>query len=360
MKIDFINSLKQIPRKCRVGLYGAGDGGSLFKALLEQKRPDIEIVCFVDDHKTGTRSGLKIVRPAEALSGEGVDYLLVTSAFWPMIRQRIYESRISNAFIVNPVLYYDYLIFSAADARKYAPSINQVERLLNNNSEKNLYRLLINARMIAPEGLDKLCKALESECRVSDQYLDYVPWKKIKTVIEGGVFDGRDTLRFSNKIGSKGFVYGFDPLYRKSKSSFLHKLDRKDNVKVYPYLLWSKATHVPFWSNQDNLEGSGIRKGKKSVSKIRTVSIDEFVQKEGIRRIDFVKLDVEGSEIEVLKGGLKSITKDRPCLAVSIYHRKKDMFQIPLFLSEKLDGYRWHLGHYSKTFWDTVWYAIPY
>jgi hypothetical protein len=75
--------------------------------------------------------------------------------------------------------------------------------------------------------------------------------------------------------------------------------------------------------------------------------------------VDFIKLDVEGAELDVLKGAREVLKRDRPQLAVCIYHKKEDLFRIPLFLSGVLKNYKYRLGHYSSTFWDTVWYAIP-
>ncbi len=359
MKAKFINRFEQIPIGCRVGLYGAGDGGARFKGMLEVRRRDVAIACFVDDHKTGVRSGLRIVNPIDSLNMKKLDCLLVTSAFWPMIKERLDDLGIRNYFIVNPLLYYDYLIFNADEARKYSVFFKNTEQLLEDKRERYLYRLLIGARMRNPEGLVKLYNRVKSQRMQSSQYLDFLPWGKIHTVIEGGVFNGKDTLNFSRKTGAKGFIYGFDPLYKNIQSSFKKDLKNKKNIKIYPHLLWSKGGLIPFWNSRDNPEGSGIVFGRKGAEKLKTVTIDDFVREKRIEKLDFIKLDVEGSEMDVLKGGLVVIRTHRPSLAVSIYHRKQDMFAIPLFLSKMLKGYTYHLAHYSKTFWDTVWYAIP-
>ena len=70
-------------------------------------------------------------------------------------------------------------------------------------------------------------------------------------------------------------------------------------------------------------------------------------------------MDIEGSELPALKGGLKTIQQDRPQLAVSIYHSNDDFVDIPLFLHEDLKDYTFRLGHYSFDLCETVLYAIP-
>lgn len=67
----------------------------------------------------------------------------------------------------------------------------------------------------------------------------------------------------------------------------------------------------------------------------------------------------EGAELPVLQGARRTLVAHRPQLAISIYHSKQDMVRIPLWLESVLKGYRHFLGHYSSTYWDTVWYAVP-
>ena len=76
-------------------------------------------------------------------------------------------------------------------------------------------------------------------------------------------------------------------------------------------------------------------------------------------KIDLIKMDIEGSELYALQGAINSITKDRPQLAISIYHSTKDFIEIPNYLNSKLKNYNFYLGHYMPSGCDTVLYAIP-
>ena len=70
-------------------------------------------------------------------------------------------------------------------------------------------------------------------------------------------------------------------------------------------------------------------------------------------------MDIEGAELSALKGGMEIIKKYRPQLAISIYHSSEDFVNIPLYLSENLENYKFRIGHYSDTIIETVLYAIP-
>jgi len=74
---------------------------------------------------------------------------------------------------------------------------------------------------------------------------------------------------------------------------------------------------------------------------------------------DFIKMDIEGAEMAALRGGLKTIQEHRPQLAISIYHSNSDFINIPLYLHDNLENYKFRLGHYSPRLSETVLYAVP-
>ena len=70
-------------------------------------------------------------------------------------------------------------------------------------------------------------------------------------------------------------------------------------------------------------------------------------------------MDIENAEQEALKGAEKTILRDRPQLAISIYHSDAQFFEIPIYLKEFLTDYEFRLGHYRDAVGETVLYAIP-
>jgi len=75
----------------------------------------------------------------------------------------------------------------------------------------------------------------------------------------------------------------------------------------------------------------------------------------------FVKMDIEGSEIEALIGARTLIGADRPSLAICVYHRPDHLWRIPLLVSSwpELSGYRYYLRAHAFDGFDTVLYANP-
>lgn len=61
----------------------------------------------------------------------------------------------------------------------------------------------------------------------------------------------------------------------------------------------------------------------------------------------------------ILRGGRKTLVSHRPQMATCVYHKKEHIIEGRLFLMDALKSYTHRLGHYSSSFWGTIWYAIP-
>ena len=75
-------------------------------------------------------------------------------------------------------------------------------------------------------------------------------------------------------------------------------------------------------------------------------------------KVTFIKLDIEGSEMEALRGAEKIIRRDKPRLAVSIYHEPQDYFEIPFYIRELVPEYKLYIRHHKPNKNDTVVYAV--
>ena len=70
-------------------------------------------------------------------------------------------------------------------------------------------------------------------------------------------------------------------------------------------------------------------------------------------------MDIEGAELEALSGAERIIKNYAPIIAVSIYHKRNDIWDIPKLLLRINPSYRFAFGHYSACLMDTVLYALP-
>ena len=75
--------------------------------------------------------------------------------------------------------------------------------------------------------------------------------------------------------------------------------------------------------------------------------------------LDYVKFDIEGAEREALGGAWTVVRRDRPVIAVAIYHRPHDIFDLPSEIIQRTDEYRYFVRSHDEDGIDLVFYAIP-
>jgi len=173
------------------------------------------------------------------------------------------------------------------------------------------------------------------------------------SVIDGGACTGDTAAVFSNAVGPSGRVYAFDPV-----ADHLQILSH--NTEQFPH---QNVTVMPFGLSNKNVLAEPIvlnqyQPGFNSSSQtVPLRSIDELVRSGEIPKIDFMKLDIEGAEMDTLLGAEASIEHDKPKLAISLYHKPNDLFEIVLHIKDRFPFYSCYLDHYTIHEEETVLYC---
>ena len=72
----------------------------------------------------------------------------------------------------------------------------------------------------------------------------------------------------------------------------------------------------------------------------------------------FIKMDIEGAEIEALAGSTEIVSANQPVLGISSYHMPDHLWRIPLQIASMSNGYSFFLRPHNEEGWDLVTYAI--
>jgi hypothetical protein len=83
-------------------------------------------------------------------------------------------------------------------------------------------------------------------------------------------------------------------------------------------------------------------------------SIDNIVKD----KVSFIKMDIEGAELEALRGAKNTILKYKPKLAISVYHKQDDLINIPQYILQLNEKYKLYLRHYGESTDETILYAV--
>lgn len=172
--------------------------------------------------------------------------------------------------------------------------------------------------------------------------------------VDAGSFDGRTSKIFAEWCeGRFQKIFAFEP-------------DSKNAVKCEDTLRncvgggKNSVIRKGLWDKEDVLcfkaySNGASRVEKKGEIKIPVGRLDDMIRDE---RVTFIKMDIEGSEYNALLGARETIVRNRPKLAVSIYHKKEDVWTIPSLILEMVSDYELYFGHYSIAAAETVLYAI--
>ena len=123
------------------------------------------------------------------------------------------------------------------------------------------------------------------------------------------------------------------------------------NVIVYKLASWNKKEILKFRE-----EGSFISQiSDMGTSNTNANSLDNVLF--DAVPATFIKMDIEGAERKTIEGAENIIKKYRPKLAICVYHRADDIFEIPLAIKKLVPEYKLYLRQHSNSLLDTVLYA---
>ncbi len=178
--------------------------------------------------------------------------------------------------------------------------------------------------------------------------------KKYEVFVDGGCYDGENSLMFAKWADSaKKMIYAFEPDKDNVKNCerILEQIG-KDGVsyQLIQKGLWSSNKVLKF--SADSNEGS--RLAEDGAVHVPVTSLDSVMNHE----VTFIKMDIEGAEYEALTGAKRLIQKYKPKLAISVYHKIEDIWELPQLILSMQADYTFYLRHYSLSSEETVLYAI--
>lgn len=181
------------------------------------------------------------------------------------------------------------------------------------------------------------------------QYFDIFDPRDTEVFVDAGAYNGDSINDFLAWGGNKHYkIYAIEPL-----SDMCEEIRNKNipNVEVINCAAWNRKEMLYFSSN---MRGSGVRKNENEGYTVGGI-IDEIV---GEDKVSFIKMDIEGAELKALEGAKETILKWYPRLAICIYHKYEDIYEIGDYILSLNPNYKLYIRHYSTCMWETVLYAV--
>ena len=294
------NPPKELKGHNHVIIYGSGKDGQQTCFLLQRWGIDVECFCdtFIRREDDKSVMGKKVINVKEAVDSYGHGFFVIASSLY---KKKMYES----------------LIELGVD-------------------KADIYFPPYGGAPVASRGA---------------QYFDLFEPDDAEVFIDGGAYDGSTTEMFFDWAGSgEHYSYMFEPI-RDQYNSIDKKIMEDKRVKPYCAALWDKCETLYFVDNGAN---SKMDKSGDDSNAVNAVSIDSLVK---IEKVTYMKLDIEGTEKEALWGARDTITKDKPKLAICVYHKNNDVVELGSLILSMVPEYKFYLRHYASNHWETVLYA---
>jgi hypothetical protein len=319
----------------RFAVYGTGDTGEAVLAALA--RAGLKPVAFIDSYRTGELRGLEILAPEQAVELR-LDAVVTAGPFardmTAQLRADGFEASVLDLSALargRAAGHYDRpALDAAADAIAFARSL-----LCDDGSRERFDAVLAHRASLDPGELPPVTPPLAR------------PEAGDRAIVVGAA-EPEATLACAEAVGAPGCLHVFEPdtRARRELRAALAESPLGARVTLHGAACGRSGRVRPAHEDETGAPRS-------------VVGIDELVWEELSGRIDWIQLSAGGSQADVLEGARASLRERRPRLAVDLYHRPEDLWQLPIRLREIVPAYRLQLGHHAQGLDGTVCYARP-
>lgn len=353
----------------KIILFGAGNFGKTVMENLKSKGLNVSYICDNDSQKWGKHINNIEIQPPERLDFEDRSTVIV-------VISSMYQEQIASQL---DEIGMDYICSTIDGEYLYSPKnsdrvwevlelfwnhmeeIDNVYSTLSDDISRKVYMNVLKAKIIESSlSYYAYFMGLLGSIYEGGQYFDrkYFRYSDNEVFIDCGAFMGDTVLDlfhlevFKCKEKSSLFIYAFEPDI--INFNILNELIKVNNYEGCVKTILSgvgNENSILCPENIINCRHDGIAND----TNVPIVRLDDALKDVPVT---FIKMDIEGYELDALKGAETLIKKNKPKLAISIYHKPEDLFKIPLLLKEFVPEYRIYIKHHAPlSTTETICYA---
>lgn len=235
-------------------------------------------------------------------------------------------------------------IFDRRFLENYEEEINYAYSLLADDFSRKIYKGYVNFQF---GGDISLLKEIETD--ESEAYTQILKLSDKETFVDIGAYRGDTVEKFLNYTDRKyKNIVAAEP----DKKTFLKLLKNCESLKNFNGLNVA-VTDFDGEIGFSSLGGRQSAVGGENM--IKSLSLPTLCK--GIEP-SFIKIDSEGCEIEILKGGENILKEYKPKMNIAAYHKSEDIFKLPILLKNINPDYKIYLRHHPYIpAWDTLFYC---
>lgn len=353
---------REISQDYDICIFGAGNLGKQVGLWLIENNIIPKYYCDNDNNKVGNivLNNIKCISFEELLKFKGEVYIIVAVADGKQKYNKIVNTQLSDFKNIfrNPLSIVAYWVQDFEMTKQDVCSrIKETYDMLQDDESKNIYCTLCKIRFsngIVDYEDNELEKYYREPIYIEKNIVDYL---KINSYIDVGAYNG-DSLANFVVVSPNAYFYLFEmdnKIFSELVSNINTNFDAlKEKICLYRGAVSSRSGKMNYGCDKTGTGSSRlVDYENENVTQVYALDDIDFDKK-----IDFIKMDIEGEEQNALKGAAGLIKKDHPILAISMYHNNSQFLEIPQIIMEIEPRYRIYIRQHRYTADDTVCYAV--
>lgn len=351
----------QIVKNKDIYIYGVGNNGRKFASILKDE--GYNITSFIDRSAKENQiyCGITCKTPFTLSNEDAQTSVVIISIFnRDADLEKIIDFCKNECGFIHVLTVFDMIDYFFDKTGNFFWLSNQSNNIISNRNIEDCLRLFADetSRTTFKQTIEARAKRdfslLPDALSLTDQYFSAdIPLHVCKTFVDVGAYDGDSIDGLTKRFGQIENYIAFEP----DQENFNKLSDKVKNAPfygnafLYPCGLWNKNEMLTM--NSGAGEASAISSsGSTSIS---VVALDSIII--GLPP-DYIKMDIEGAEIEALQGAKNLIQRYKPDLAISVYHKPEHVYQIQQLIHSWNLDYSFYLRQYGHCGFDLVLYAI--
>ena len=333
-------------------IYGMGNGADKIISVFERYGIEYSDIFASDGFVRGHLfRGKRVISYSEALEKYGsFDIVVSFGTRLPDVMDRIFALENTHTVYAPDVPVTEGEIFTEEFFDKHCDELFFARELFQDEESKRIFDDIVRFKLTG-----RLSYLRSTECS-EDKADSHLQLEKYEVYVDLGAYNGDTVKKYSALCPNLNTVYAFEPDKRNFKklNAFCQELDG----------IHTKALNCAAYSHDTTLLFSASGNRNSSAASLgsfqhKTVEIEARAPDSVCEKADFIKYDVEGLEYESLLGSRNLISKFKPDLLVSMYHKSEDLYMLPSLTKKLYDGYSLFLLRLPYIpAWDLNMYAI--
>lgn len=329
-------------------IYGMGDGCLKVLKIFENYRiPCAGIFASDEFVRDKVFCGHKIHKLSEI--EEAVDDFVIVLAFgagYHELIEKIDTIAARHELIVPDMPVIGEGLFTKEYMLSHFDELERVYSLLADDKSREVFKSVIEFKITGDIAILKACETTPDEA-----YETILRPNDGEIYVDLGAYTG-DTVRelLAHTEGKYRRIYAVEPNKRNFRK-LSEYAEGMENISLINAASWSSDTTLIF-------SKGGGRMPHLSEQGIETpaVCVDSLLKDD---KCTYIKMDVEGAELETIDGAKKTISEQAPKLNIALYHRVGDIFALPLLIHSIRPDYKLYMRHYPYyPAWDTNLFAV--